>query len=189
MPCGTKRPLRRTLRGCIDFSSQSSISSRVVKVIWQIVPPKNVRTWQIYVVFFAVALLGRVSVAHFLANDEDQDGDLYAQIASNVLEHHIYSRDTDPPFAPTLVRLPGYPPTERRRPGRPRTSPLDPIEQARVRRQRHRESKRNAGMVPAEIWLPKAWRDAVIARGETLQDAAQKAFQLLIAHWKSNQAS
>jgi hypothetical protein len=44
-------------------------------------------------------------------------------------------------------------------------------------------------MVPAEIWLPKAWRDAVIARGETLQDAAQKAFQLLIAHWKSNHAS
>ena len=40
-------------------------------------------------------------------------------------------------------------------------------------------------MVPAEIWLPKAWRDAVIARGETLQDAAQKAFQLLIAHWES----
>ena len=64
-----------------------------------------------------------------------------------------------------------------------------PGTQARVRRQRYRESKRNAGMVPAEIWLPKTWRDAVIARGETLQDAAQKAFQLLIAHWKSNQAS
>jgi hypothetical protein len=29
-------------------------------------------------------------------------------------------------------------------------SPLDPIEQT-VRRQRHRDSKRNAGMVPAEI--------------------------------------
>jgi hypothetical protein len=53
----------------------------------------------------------------------------------------------------------------------------------------HRESKRNAGMVPAEIWLPKAWRDAVIASGETLQDTAQKAFQLLITHWDSNQAS
>ena len=79
-------------------------------------------------------------------------------------------------------------PTEKRRRGRPRTSPLDPIEQARLRRQRHRESKRTAGMVPAEIWLPKAWRDAVIARGETLQDAAQKAFQLLIAHWDSNPA-
>jgi hypothetical protein len=33
-------------------------------------------------------------------------------------------------------------------------------------------------MVPAEIWLPKAWRDAVIARGETLQDAAQEAFSV-----------
>ena len=67
-----------------------------------------------------------------------------------------------------------------------RSSPLA-IEQARVCRQRHRESKRNAGMVPAEIWVPKAWRDAVIARGETLQDAAQKAFRLLMAHWESNQ--
>src|SRR5258705_12496419 len=71
-------------------------------------------------------------------------------------------------------------PAEKRRPGRPRSSPLDPIEQARVRLQRHRESKRNAGMIPAEIWLPKAWRDAVIARGETLQDAAQEAFRLLM---------
>jgi hypothetical protein len=80
-------------------------------------------------------------------------------------------------------------PAEKRRPGRPRSSPLDPIEQARVRRQRHRESKRNAGMVPAEIWLPKAWRDAVIARGETLQDAVQEAFRLLMEHWESNQES
>jgi hypothetical protein len=73
--------------------------------------------------------------------------------------------------------------------GRPRSSLLDPIEQARVRRQRHRESKRNAGMVPTKIWLPKAWRDAVIARGETLQDAAQEAFRLLMEHWESNQES
>jgi Mg/Co/Ni transporter MgtE len=67
-------------------------------------------------------------------------------------------------------------------------SPLDPVEQARVRRQRHRESKRNAGMVPAEIWLPQAWRDAVIARGETLQDAEQEAFRLLMAHWERTPA-
>ena len=72
-------------------------------------PPKKVRTWQIYVVLFAVALFGRVAVARFLANDKDQDGDLYAQIASNILEHHIYSTDTDSPFTSTLVRLPGYP--------------------------------------------------------------------------------
>src|SRR6478752_5779031 len=109
MPCGKKTPPRRTLRGCIDFSSQSSISSRIVKVIWQIVPPKNVRTRRIYVALFAVALFGRVAVAHFLANDEDSDGDLYAQIASNILAHHICSRDTDPPLTPTFVRLPGYP--------------------------------------------------------------------------------
>ena len=49
--------------------------------------------------------------------------------------------------------------------------------------------KRTAGMVSAEIWLPKTLRDAVIARGETLQDAAQKAFRLLMAHWESNQES
>jgi hypothetical protein len=79
-------------------------------------------------------------------------------------------------------------PAKKRRPGRPRSSPLDPIEQARARRRRHRESKRNAGMVPAEIWLPQAWRDAVIARGETLQDAAQEAFRLLMAHWEKRSA-
>jgi len=75
---------------------------------------------------------------------------------------------------------------EKRPPGRPRSSPLDPLEQARARRKRHREGKRNAGMVPAEIWLPRAWRDTVIARGETLQDAAQEAFRLLMAHWGEN---
>ena len=50
------------------------------------------------------------------------------------------------------------------------------IEQARVRRQRHRESKRNAGMVPAEIWLPQAWRDAVIARGKPFKTRRKKLF-------------
>ncbi len=62
-----------------------------------------------YVLLFAAALFARVAVAHFLANDEDQDGDLYARIATNVLEQRIYSKDTDPPLAPTFARLPGYP--------------------------------------------------------------------------------
>jgi hypothetical protein len=39
-------------------------------------------------------------------------------------------------------------------------------------------------MVPAEIWLPKAWRDAVIARGETVHGAAQEASRLLMEHWR-----
>jgi Dolichyl-phosphate-mannose-protein mannosyltransferase len=62
-----------------------------------------------YAVLLAAVLLGHLSVAHFLASDDDSDGDLYTQIASNVLERHVYSKDTDPPFEPTLVRLPGYP--------------------------------------------------------------------------------
>jgi hypothetical protein len=57
-----------------------------------------VRTCQIY-----------VAVPYFLANDEDQDGDLYAQIASNVREHHIILPIRICLFAPTFVRLPGYP--------------------------------------------------------------------------------
>jgi hypothetical protein len=57
-----------------------------------------VRTCQIY-----------VAVPYFLANDEDQDGDLYAQIASNVREHHIILPIRISLFAPTFVRLPGYP--------------------------------------------------------------------------------
>ena len=62
-----------------------------------------------YAVLLATALLGHLSVAHFLANEDDLDGDLYTQIATNVLEHHIYSKDTDPPLGPTLARVPGYP--------------------------------------------------------------------------------
>ena len=73
---------------------------------------------------------------------------------------------------------------EKRAPGRPRTSPFDPLEQARRRRQRHRERKRKAGMVAIQIWLPQKWHDAVIARGETLQGATQEAFRLLMAEWK-----
>ena len=56
------------------------------QVIWQIIPPKNMA--DLYV-FFAMALFGRVAIAYFLENDDDQDGDRYAQIASNVLEHPI----------------------------------------------------------------------------------------------------
>jgi hypothetical protein len=39
-------------------------------------------------------------------------------------------------------------------------------------------------MMAVEIWLPQKWHDAVIARGETLQSAAQEAFRLLMTEWK-----
>ncbi|MEP6708317.1 MAG: glycosyltransferase family 39 protein, partial [Pyrinomonadaceae bacterium] len=48
-------------------------------------------------------------IARFLPNDEPDDGRVYAQLARNVLEQHVYSLDTEPPYHPTLIRLPGYP--------------------------------------------------------------------------------
>src|SRR5207253_10155168 len=38
-----------------------------------------------------------------------EDGEVYAQIARNVLEQHVYSHETEAPFDPSFIRLPGYP--------------------------------------------------------------------------------
>ena len=51
----------------------------------------------------------RIAVAHWLPNDAPDDGRIYAQIARNVLDHHVYSHEADPPYSPSLIRLPGYP--------------------------------------------------------------------------------
>ena len=51
----------------------------------------------------------RVAVAHWLPNDAPGDGVIYAQMARNVLEQHVYSHDAQSPYNPSLVRLPGYP--------------------------------------------------------------------------------
>jgi 4-amino-4-deoxy-L-arabinose transferase and related glycosyltransferases of PMT family len=56
-----------------------------------------------------LALGFRLFVALRLPNDTPGDGLVYAQIARNVLEQHVYSHDEQPPFAPSLIRLPGYP--------------------------------------------------------------------------------
>jgi hypothetical protein len=42
-------------------------------------------------------------------NDAPDDGRTYAQIARNVLEQHVYSHETEAPYDPSLIRLPGYP--------------------------------------------------------------------------------
>ena len=55
------------------------------------------------------AALFRIAVVHWLPNDTPGDGIIYAQMARNVLEQHVYSHDTQPPYNPSLVRLPGYP--------------------------------------------------------------------------------
>lgn len=51
----------------------------------------------------------RLFVALRLPNDTPDDGRVYAQIARNVLEQHVYSHEEQPPFVPSLIRLPGYP--------------------------------------------------------------------------------
>ena len=63
----------------------------------------------VYVLLFVIAFSFRIAVARFLANDAPDDGRVYAQIARNLLEQHVYSHDAATPFAPTLIRLPGYP--------------------------------------------------------------------------------
>src|SRR5262245_32306059 len=56
-----------------------------------------------------VAASFRLSVVHWLPNDTPGDGLVYAQMARNMLEQHVFSHDAQPPYNPSLVRLPGYP--------------------------------------------------------------------------------
>ncbi|MDQ3918648.1 MAG: glycosyltransferase family 39 protein, partial [Acidobacteriota bacterium] len=65
--------------------------------------------WIIFLLLFAFALTSRLCVARLLANDEPGDARVYSRLAVNVLEQHAYSADEGPPYAPTYIRLPGYP--------------------------------------------------------------------------------
>jgi hypothetical protein len=58
---------------------------------------------------FIAALVLHISIAVYLASDEAGDGILYSRMAVVLLEQHVYSADTQPPYTPTLIRLPGYP--------------------------------------------------------------------------------
>jgi 4-amino-4-deoxy-L-arabinose transferase-like glycosyltransferase len=62
-----------------------------------------------FALLLTAAFCFRVSVARLLPNDEPGDGKIYAQMARNVLEQHVYSHATEAPFDPSLIRLPGYP--------------------------------------------------------------------------------
>jgi hypothetical protein len=56
-----------------------------------------------------VGLGFRLFIALRLPNDAPDDGRLYSQIARNVLEHRSYSIETEDPYPPTYIRVPGYP--------------------------------------------------------------------------------
>ncbi len=61
------------------------------------------------VVLVLLTLVSRLCVAYFLATDEPGDGAVYSQIAKNLLDRKVYSIETEAPFSPTLIRLPGQP--------------------------------------------------------------------------------
>jgi hypothetical protein len=70
---------------------------------------KQRKKWIAFLTLMLVAVAFRIAVAHWLPNDAPDDGRVYAQIARNVLEQHVYSHATEAPYDPSLIRLPGYP--------------------------------------------------------------------------------
>jgi phage shock protein PspC (stress-responsive transcriptional regulator) len=67
------------------------------------------KKWLVFFAILIVAAAFRLVVAHRWPNDSPDDGRTYAQIARNVLEQHVYSHETEPPYDSSLIRLPGYP--------------------------------------------------------------------------------
>jgi hypothetical protein len=63
----------------------------------------------VYGLLLVAAFSFRAAIARFLPNDSPGDGKIYAQIARNLLEQHVYSHAATPPYDPSLIRLPGYP--------------------------------------------------------------------------------
>ena len=63
----------------------------------------------VYVLLLAAAFSLRVAVASLLPNDAPDDGRVYDQMARNIIERHVYSHDSEPPYGPSLIRMPGYP--------------------------------------------------------------------------------
>jgi 4-amino-4-deoxy-L-arabinose transferase-like glycosyltransferase len=63
----------------------------------------------VYALILITAFSFRVALARFLPNDSPDDGRVYDQMARNLREKHVYSHDSEPPFAPSLIRMPGYP--------------------------------------------------------------------------------
>ena len=69
----------------------------------------NKRLWSVYALLLLVALGFRLFIALRLPNDEPGDARVYSQLAVNVLEQHVYSHEPQAPYAPSIIRLPGYP--------------------------------------------------------------------------------
>lgn len=70
---------------------------------------RNPKGLLVYVLLLTAAFSFRVAVARLFPNDAPVDGTVYAQMARNVLEQHVYSHESEPPYGPSLIRMPGYP--------------------------------------------------------------------------------
>jgi hypothetical protein len=67
------------------------------------------KKWLVFLAILFVAATFRIAVAHWLPNDAPDDGRVYAQFARNMLERHVYTHETEAPYDPSFIRLPGYP--------------------------------------------------------------------------------
>jgi len=59
-------------------------------------------------VLLAAALVFRLCLAVWYPSDEADDSAFYKLAARNVVLHGVYSGETEPPWVPTYVRVPGY---------------------------------------------------------------------------------
>ena len=67
------------------------------------------KQWLIVGAVLVAAAGFRIAVAHWLPNDAPGDSVVYSQLARNVIEQHVYSHEPQAPYAPALIRMPGYP--------------------------------------------------------------------------------
>src|SRR6266478_8297175 len=70
---------------------------------------KPQKKWFVFLVLLVVAAGFRVAIARWFPNDAPGDSRVYAQLARNMLERHVYSHETAAPYDPSYIRLPGYP--------------------------------------------------------------------------------
>lgn len=63
----------------------------------------------VYALLLMAAFSLRVVVVRLFPNDAPVDGTVYSQLARNLVEQQVYSHETEPPYTPSLIRLPGYP--------------------------------------------------------------------------------
>jgi 4-amino-4-deoxy-L-arabinose transferase-like glycosyltransferase len=67
------------------------------------------KIWILWLTLIVASLAFRLFIAVRLPNDTPDDGRVYAQLAANLLEHGVYSHESESPYPPSLIRLPGYP--------------------------------------------------------------------------------